>query len=222
MSIILPQLTRPPGFKEKWLVQIPGLVGNWVPFQSWPPVWCGYWHVYQGTQIPIRSNDPKLPIPARIQDEIHLKNRMRRQLRWIAYRGRWPTISTSVGTTIGASRRKTLIQRASRCERWLDGWWEYPLHHLLWSHQGACSLGLRESRSTCEQFEGAWRRLGGPQVRSGQPRPLGIWSLDRLARRENEWINKWSNNKQMTLVYWVPLEYCLSLDLSTLTLSARH
>jgi hypothetical protein len=76
--------------------------------------------------------DPRPSLPTCIQDEIRLKNRLRRQwqvmrdparkLESTAFRGRWPTAWTSGGTTSGAIRWNPWTVRISRYGRW-----EFPL-----------------------------------------------------------------------------------------------
>ena len=152
MSTNLSQPTRPPDLRRTaWMVQVPGLPGRWVPEQPWPPKWGGYWRVSRNCQALSRKLW-QIPLPSVAQDtgfysgrnvpenrlsrqwqitrDLTLKAEVNRLQSWL------PTSLMNGGMTSGTTCLKVLIQWKSHCGRWLDGWWESPLHHLPWSHQG--------------------------------------------------------------------------------------
>ena len=120
-------------------------------------------------------DDPRPPIPAGIQDDVHLKTRLGVSARlpvttiWkpmsTACRGRWPAVSTNGETTSGALYSNPAILKTNRCGRWPGGWWEFLLHLSPLATTGAIAVSDSEkTEALAENLEAQFQLVNDPSV----------------------------------------------------------
>jgi len=85
-----------------------------------------FWRLWQRLLPSRQRDDPRLPIPASLQDKMRLKNLLRWQITrdTALSRGRWPPGSRSGEMTSAVWHSITVT---SRCRGWPNGWWGFLL-----------------------------------------------------------------------------------------------